>query len=204
MSESARMKLPYLVGIAGMVGGLGSWVLAGMVGAEPIIANAFLAIPSYMFLGGLAGLLGVFLIAKTDPGAPAHALAFSLACGLFWSPVFASVEALIARQQVEQRAQELEAMDQQLRIDRNALTELTTDLERQLWVVESQQRRMEHIAQYPILSPTDPESEDRSLPGQGPLFMAEDRAALDEAGDRLRDIQANLRSIGVKEGLHHM
>ncbi|MBX3724502.1 MAG: hypothetical protein KF823_01115 [Xanthomonadales bacterium] len=98
---------PLMIIIAGVVGGLGAWVWARTVGPDPLISETIFAVPAYMFLGGIAGYLGVYLIAKTDPAQTGHAIAFSLACGIFWGPVISGAEAVVNRAQVEQKAQAL-------------------------------------------------------------------------------------------------
>jgi|GEM_PF-5971313 len=192
MNEPARMRLPYLVGIAGMVGGFGSWVLASVIGPQPLIDHTILGILGYMFLGTLAGLLGVFLVAKTDPAAPAHALAFSLACGIFWSPVIASVEALVVREQVEQREQQVEAKDRSLAVERHRLTELTSDLEQQISVLERRQGQLERLRENMLTDPGDPGSNEARMRALRDLGLSGDSQSLNEASTRLEDIRRNL------------
>jgi hypothetical protein len=136
---SNDLSLAKAVGIAGLIGGLGAWVWANIVGPPPLITNPYIAVPGYMFMGGLAGFLGVYLIAKTDPSARTHAIAFSLACGLFWGPVISGAEAVVNRSKVEsaskelqQRSREVEQLIDQaaasLKLSQDAPPELATVL----------------------------------------------------------------------------
>jgi hypothetical protein len=109
MSETLDRRKPALIVAAGFIGGLGAWVWAVTVGPSPLLPDPVLAIPSYMFLGAIAGFLGVYLIAKTDPAETTHAIAFSLACGVFWGPVISGAEAIVNRSKVEQASREVAA-----------------------------------------------------------------------------------------------
>jgi hypothetical protein len=199
MNDSVKQRLAYLVGVAGMIGGFGSWVLATVIGPQPLIDHTILAILGYMFLGTLAGLLGVFLVAKTDPTAPGHALAFSLACGIFWSPVIASVEALVVReeveeraQQVEERAQNVEAEARSLTLERTRLTELTSDLQQQISVLENRQRQLERLRQSTLDGPGAAGIDDARIRALREENLIEESRSLNEASSRLQEIRRNL------------
>ncbi len=127
MSETLDRRKPVLIVAAGFIGGLGAWVWAVTVGPSPLLPDPVLAIPSYMFLGAIAGFLGVYLIAKTDPAQTTHAIAFSLACGVFWGPVISGAEAIVNRSKVEQASREVAA--QQVAVVR-AQHEIATQAQR--------------------------------------------------------------------------
>jgi 1,4-dihydroxy-2-naphthoate octaprenyltransferase len=109
MSETRDRRKPALIVAAGFIGGLGAWVWAVTVGPSPLLLDPVLAIPSYIFLGVIAGFLGVYLIAKTDPAQTTHAIAFSLACGLFRGTVISGAEAIFNRSKVEQASRDAAA-----------------------------------------------------------------------------------------------
>lgn len=106
----------FLIGVivGGLIGGLGSWVWATTVGPPPLIDSIYFAIPSYVFLGGLAGYLGVVLIAKTDTKEHFHASAFALACGLFWGPVITGAKAIVTQKEAQETARNTKQIGAQL------------------------------------------------------------------------------------------
>lgn len=213
MSTPNTSRMPYFVGIAGMVGGFGSWVLATVIGPEPLIDNLPLAIAGYMFLGTLAGLLGVFLIAKTDPQAPAHALAFALACGIFWSPVIASVQALVVRQevqerqqqvaikeeQVQQRQQQVAIEEQRLDSERSRLSDLTVDLQQQLSTMETQRRELQQLRENALEDPPGRSLNEARMQRLRELNLAEDQS-LNQTSRQLQEIRRNLSATRRNDG----
>lgn len=90
------------VAVAGALGGGLSLIYAYTRGAPPSVSPAFLAWPAYLLLGAGAGLLGVYVLAKTDTRQVMHCLGFALACGLSWSPVFEASSALIEKNQQDE------------------------------------------------------------------------------------------------------
>lgn len=121
----------YVLGViaGGLIGGFGSWVWASTVGPEPLIESAALAIPSYVFLGGLAGFLGVFLVARTDPKAHVHAMAFALACGLFWGPVISGAKAMVSLQESREALARTRTVAAQLGRESEALKDYVIQLQ---------------------------------------------------------------------------
>lgn len=89
------------VALAGALGGSLSLVYSFTRGVPPSVSPQFLALPAYLFLGAGAGLLGVYVLAKTDTRQTMHCLGFSLACGLSWAPVFDASTALVEKSQQE-------------------------------------------------------------------------------------------------------
>jgi len=142
MSEMLDRRKPLLIAAAGFVGGLGAWVWATTVGPSPLVPNPVLAIPGYMFLGAIAGFLGVYLIAKTDPAQTIHAIAFSLACGVFWGPVISGAEAIVNRSNVEKASREVAA--QQVEVVR-AQTEIARQAQRAQADLESLVRKAQEL-----------------------------------------------------------
>ncbi len=206
MTEKGKSRLPYLVGFAGMIGGFGSWVLATVVGPEPLINSLPLAIAGYMFLGTLAGLLGVFLVAKTDPQAPSHALAFALACGIFWSPVIASVQALVVRQevrersqqvafqeeQVQERQQQVTAEERRLNNERSRLSDLTIELEENVATLRNERRELQQLRERTLEAPSGPALDDARMQRLRELNLAEDQHFLNQTSRQLQEIRRNL------------
>lgn len=162
MSELLRNNKPLFIIVAGLFGGLGAWVWATTVGPAPLLEEPGYAIPSYMFLGAIAGFLGVYLIAKTDPAQTAHAIAFSLACGVFWGPVISGAEAMVNRQEVKEAAKsiavqhdELKATKSELAVQAKALQTSLDDVQRQAEEIDRARRELVALTQrVPQVGPT--------------------------------------------------
>ena len=89
-------QLGFVAG-AGGLGGLLYWVYSEAI-KTPLGLGWFGSPVASLFLGMGAGVLGVYLIAKTDMSAQLHALAFAMACGLAWRPVLEGAGAAVEAQ----------------------------------------------------------------------------------------------------------
>ena len=96
LTKEQAYELLYVL-IAGGFGGLISIVFSINGGENPIIPLLPFGFIVYILLGMAAGMLGVYVIAKTDTRHFAHCLGFSLACGIAWSPVIDGARALAAK-----------------------------------------------------------------------------------------------------------
>lgn len=105
-------RMAILVLVTGGVGGLLSWVYATTVGEAPKSPPS-LALPSWMALGCGAAFIGVFLFAVTDTRARIRCLAFALACGFAWKPVYEASTALIEKQSEQMKVDELTGLIEQ-------------------------------------------------------------------------------------------
>lgn len=159
MSKDLQQSKPVLIIIAGLVGGLGAWVWATTVGPSPLLGNPWVAIPAYMFLGAIAGFLGVYLVAKTDPAQTAHAIAFSLACGVFWGPVISGAEAMVKRSQVEAQSQHVAVQQVALLRTQDEVAQRTEALQvelnnalRRVEQLDAAKRRLAELSQGGIAS----------------------------------------------------
>lgn len=94
-------EFSYISG-AGGIGGMLSLVYSMTVGTPPLVDPLPWGVFAYAFLGAGAAFLGVYLIAKTDTNHVSHCLAFAVACGVAWAPVFDGTSALV--QQNRERA----------------------------------------------------------------------------------------------------
>lgn len=93
----SQANLKYLLGvvIAGAVGGLLYWVLAHFTGTTiPGNFGPAGAIFALMFVGAVAGAIGVYLLTASDPTA-IRTYIFAMVCGLMWQPVIASGERIV-------------------------------------------------------------------------------------------------------------
>lgn len=80
----------------GFIVGFGYWVLDTTAGPTPLIYNTVMPIPCYIFLSGIAGFLGVFLVAKNEPEPHAYVAAFAVVCELFWVSVISGAKAIVS------------------------------------------------------------------------------------------------------------
>jgi len=96
-----------LVAAAGAVGGFLSWVYAEVLGT-PIGLGGAWSFLAALCLGTGAGILGVYLVAKTDMQAAVHGLVFAMACGFSWKPVLEATGALVDARIEEQREEEVD------------------------------------------------------------------------------------------------
>lgn len=83
------------VALAGAIGGALSLIYSLTVGVPPVIEALPWGFFAYLALGAGAGVFGVYLVAKTDTRQFAHCLAFALACGVSWAPIFDGTSALV-------------------------------------------------------------------------------------------------------------
>jgi len=93
----SRVNLKYLAGVvgAGAVGGLLYWVIARFSGTSiPGNFGPAAAIFALMFVGAIAGAIGVYLLTASDPIA-IRTYIFAVVCGLMWQPVIASAERIV-------------------------------------------------------------------------------------------------------------
>ncbi len=87
-----------LVVLSGAVGGMVYWVLQAATGIAPFGFRWYGSVPAALLVGGVAAVLGVYLLANSDTTSRAqliHTLSFALVCGITWSTVIAG-----AKQQV--------------------------------------------------------------------------------------------------------
>ncbi len=94
----------YYVLVAGVVGGLGSWFWSITYGT-PLKLPIPLAASVCLFFGGLAALVGVYVLANSDVSNLPRLVAFSLLCGLFWKPVLDSGRTYVEQKQQVERAE---------------------------------------------------------------------------------------------------
>lgn len=87
---------------AGAIGGFLSWVWAATLG-KPLAGSPWLMIPASMVLGMGAAFLGVYLLANSDTRALMRCLAFAIACGFSWKPVYDAGDALVSQRTREQQ-----------------------------------------------------------------------------------------------------
>jgi len=76
--------------LSGMIGGLVFWVLMRITGVQPLGLNWYAGVPASLLFGGVAGFLGVYMLANSDTSQGPkikHTFAFALVCGIVWSPV---------------------------------------------------------------------------------------------------------------------
>lgn len=197
MPESLQQRKAAFIVVAGVVGGFGAWVWAIAVGPSPLLDKPVLAIPAYMFLGGIAGFLGVYLIAKTDPAQTAHAIAFSLACGIFWGPVISGAEAIVNRVQVEQQSERVAEDRATLQEATQAFAEETRKL--QLDLVEARRRadELERIRQalQAQVSRANPQGGRAMIEQLDRFDTARLRGQFDASAARIAEIDRNVERI---------
>jgi capsule polysaccharide export protein KpsE/RkpR len=100
-----------------------------------------------MFLGAIAGFLGVYLIAKTDPAQTGHAIAFSLACGVFWGPVISGAEAIVTKEKTQAIAQAVATQHDELKVTKAAMDAQANHLQASLAEVTRQAEAVERARQ---------------------------------------------------------
>lgn len=79
---------------AGAFGGLASWAYSLTVG-RMLDMHWSLAALLCILLGAVAGLLGVYIIAKSDTRDRVHLIAFAVLCGLSWRPIIDGASAYV-------------------------------------------------------------------------------------------------------------
>jgi hypothetical protein len=89
--------------LAGAMGGLVSWVYSETVGRS-LGMQWYLGIPACLLLGSVAGVLGVYIIAKTDTRERVHLLAFAILCGILWRPIIDSARAYVQLKSLDENA----------------------------------------------------------------------------------------------------
>lgn len=195
---------PLHVATAGLIGGLGAWVWAMTVGPEPLIKDLLFAVPAYMFLGAIAGCLGVYLVAKTDPSLPGHALSFSLACGIFWGPVISGAQAIVSRSQVEQRAQGLNDKQTQLFGAQEQLTKRAEELQAEINATATRAEELEQAkARLLELSRSTVGPSAQILSGQIAMINFDQvRDDLKASHKEAEKLNMTLARISLKEDLH--
>lgn len=114
---SVNWKEVIHIAIAGVIGGELSLVYSFTVGTPPVIVPWPVGILAYAFFGLVAGLFGVYLLAKTDTSQVMHCLMFAVACGFSWVPILDATSALVQRNhetrlnaRVEVKAEEVRAL----------------------------------------------------------------------------------------------
>jgi hypothetical protein len=93
--------------LAGVLGGLLAWLIAATFPgyfSDKIIS---LEIAKYILGGGLASMVGVYVIANTDTAQFARAASFAAICGLTWPTVLDSAVALISKSVKDRPAAEV-------------------------------------------------------------------------------------------------
>ncbi len=197
MPESLQQRKATFIVVAGLIGGFGAWVWATTVGPSPLLDNPVLAIPAYMFLGGIAGFLGVYLIAKTDPAQTAHAIAFSLACGIFWGPVISGAEAIVNRVQVEQQSEQVAEDRTTLQQAKQEFAEETQKLQLDLSAAKQRADELERIRQalQEQVTRTNPQGGQTIIDQLNRFDTAQFRSQLDSSATRIGQINRDVESI---------
>lgn len=197
MPESLQQRKAAFIVVAGLVGGFGAWVWAMTVGPSPLLDSPVVAIPAYMFLGGIAGFLGVYLIAKTDPAQTAHAIAFSLACGIFWGPVISGAEAVVNRAQVEQLSEQVAEDRATLQQAKQAFAEEARKLQLDLGAARRRADELERIRQalQAQVSRANPQGGQAIVEQLDRLDTARLRGQLDASATRIAQIDREVESI---------
>lgn len=109
------------VAAAGAIGGLLSWIYSLVIGT-PIGLGSVGSFLAAICLGSGAGILGVYLVAKTDMQAALHGLVFAMACGFSWKPVYEASGALVHARIDQQNEEEVERDTDQARKASKQLT----------------------------------------------------------------------------------
>lgn len=80
-----------------------------LIGASPYKLSAYAVVPLLIVVGGIAAVLGVFLIANSDTNELKHTLTFAVACGVFWQPVIQEARSFVVQAQAASRTSSLQA-----------------------------------------------------------------------------------------------
>jgi len=81
--------------IAGVIGGLAGWLI-GVSSSGSAGSHWAIDLAAGVLGGGIAGAIGVFLLANTDPSQFAKMMTFALVCGLSWPAIIATGKNLVA------------------------------------------------------------------------------------------------------------
>jgi len=106
MAENSSSQTSGYVRFAsvGAAGGLCAFFLSRLLGAGPFINKPiYFDLPGEALFGACAALFGVYLLTASDVTVP-RTIVFALACGFFWSPVLAGVQAYINQYSTTQNA----------------------------------------------------------------------------------------------------
>jgi hypothetical protein len=98
-----------LVALFGAFGGVTAWVWSMTIGT-PLNLSGAAAAAANIFLGGIAGFIGVFAIKLDSTRVLMHTLSIALLCGFAWKPVLeAGRELVITRIQDSQTEEKIES-----------------------------------------------------------------------------------------------
>lgn len=105
-----------LIAGAGAIGGFLSLIYSLTVGVPPVTETFPWAFLAYLALGAGASVIGVYLIAKTDTRQVAHCLAFAIACGVSWAPIFDGASALVKNNRERTTNAKVESKTEEARV----------------------------------------------------------------------------------------
>lgn len=118
-----------LIASAGAIGGGISTIYAKVKGVPLVIELFPWGLAAYLVLGAIAAILGVYLVARTDTKQINPCLAFSIACGIFWAPIFEGASALVEKRKVQSIQAEVSKKLQETRV---AIRQLPAATEQEL------------------------------------------------------------------------
>ena len=98
-----RWLIPLFVAVFGCLGGLTAWVWLYATG-EWQDNGIGVAIATNMFLGAVAGFIGVYALKVDSPRFVPHTLALALLCGFAWKPTLEAGREYVATQTAEAEA----------------------------------------------------------------------------------------------------
>src|SRR5437764_4057301 len=82
--------------IAGVIGGLAGWLIGISTSGGSAGSHWMVDLAAGIFGGGIAAVIGVFLLANTDPSQFPKIVSFALVCGLSWPAIIAAGKNLLA------------------------------------------------------------------------------------------------------------
>jgi hypothetical protein len=109
-----KLRTPALVALSGAVGGLASGALQVLNGLKPFNGSTVFVMFALPFVGALAAMIAVYLIANSDTEKLAHTLGFALVCGIFWQPVIASAKLYVDHVETQHQTSGLRDSNQAL------------------------------------------------------------------------------------------
>lgn len=103
--KETNWRTPALVALFGGVGGLTAWVWSITVGT-PLRLGSTGAVAANVFLGVVAGFVGIYAIKLDSTRLLMHSLALALLCGFAWKPMLEAGRELVTTLMQEQKVEE--------------------------------------------------------------------------------------------------
>jgi hypothetical protein len=131
--DRKKWLVPTLVVMFGCIGGLTTWVWLYATGT-PQDGGIGAALATNMFLGAVAGFIGVYVLKVDTSRFVLHTLALALLCGFAWKPTLEAGRAYVVTQTAESEAVEkrdyaINRIEQLRDADPETAPELIRDLE---------------------------------------------------------------------------